>query len=125
MPGLDDFYMAHARERQRQRLGEAERARLARVAKRAARQRAARQTAEPTAARSVPPDGDVSGGRPRRPVRLPGRWVALRRMVALRRAAGYALLGAGLRLLTPPSRRSRVGPAGVADSMSARGSESP
>lgn len=126
MPGMDDFYVAHARQRQRQWQRDAERARMARVAKRAARQRAARETAEtPATARSMPPAGGVDAGRPRRPTRSPGRLMALRRMVALRRAAGYALLEAGLRLLTPPSRRSRVDPAGMADSMPARGSKSP
>lgn len=125
MPGMDDFYMAHARQRQRQRQRDAERARMARVAKRAARQRAARDSRE-TIAGATPPARDGGRRRTRRPLWLPRRVAAMpRRVTAVRRATGYALLEAGLRLLTPPSRRSRAGAAGPIDSMSARGSESP
>lgn len=119
MPGLDDFYMAYARQQQRERQREAERVRLARAAKRAARQRAARETRENLADAPPTPPARHSGRRT-----TPGLLRLSRRVAAVRRAAGYALLEVGLRLLTPPSRRSQVA-AGPVDSMSGRSPESP
>lgn len=117
MPRMDDVYMAYARQRQAELQRDAEHVRLARRAKRAARQRAAREDAEIEGGVRPAPSAGGAHASPRR-LRLPHR------VVAWRRAAGYALLEAGLRLLTPPSRQSRVGSAGVAGSVSARRSDS-
>lgn len=116
---MDDFYRAMARERQRDRHRQAQQARLARVAKRAARQQAARE------AGGAEPPQPVSAPAARRRAAHARAAAGRARAVALRRTVGYALLRAGLRLLAPPSHASPVEATESSEPASARGPSRP